>query len=84
MAEKSKWEDAMGSMMDSSRYSFDAPAPQGFDVPVRASVEGTGFGRPTYKAGFEAGPVDVDARYYRPDSRATPSWGITARYKRSF
>jgi len=86
MADKTRWEDAMGSLFDMSSYppfDYKAPAAQGADVPVRARVESMGEGRPQYSADVDVGPVSVEGSYRRRgDDRS--DWRAMLKYGRSF
>jgi hypothetical protein len=88
MADKPRWEDAMGSLFDMSKYpppvDYVAPPIQGLDIPLRARVESMGVGRPQYSADVDLGPVSVEGSYRRQNDISPAEWKAMLRYGRSF
>ena len=84
MADRTKWEEAMGEVLTLDRYR--PPSEPGADaIPLpNLSVESRGGGRPYVGAGINYGDVGIEGGYQKRDQYARPEYGARLTYRRSF
>jgi len=86
MADKTRWEEAMGNLFDVSAYA-PAPArePTGADLRLpEISIENRGVGRPAFEAGYGYGDLEARGSYQRREPMSPAEWKAMLYYRRSF